>query len=122
MTRRLTSSSLAGTSRKLVAVGTPRLASMFSTMRAATPRSGSPASAFLAAFSSAFAAGAAGSLAAGWPPCVVGAAAGAAGVGARLRASAVVVPLVDADRPLPADTGAGAAPGVGGAMWSASRR
>src|SRR5829696_3232836 len=42
MTRRLTSSSLAGTSRKLVAVGTPRLASMFATMRAAAPRRGSP--------------------------------------------------------------------------------
>ena len=119
MTRRLTSSSLAGTSRKLVAVGTPRLASMFSTMRAATPRSGSPSS----AFSAVFAAGAAAAfLAAGWPPCVAGGAAGAAGVGARLRASAVVVPLADADRPLPAAVGAGAAPGVGGAMWSASRR
>ena len=37
---RLTSSSLAGTSRTEVAVGTPRLASMFSTMRAAAPRIG----------------------------------------------------------------------------------
>ena len=37
MTRRLTSSSLAGTSRKLVAVGTSRLASMLATMRAAAP-------------------------------------------------------------------------------------
>ena len=38
---RLTSSSLAGTARTDVAVGTSRLASMFSTMRAAAPRSGS---------------------------------------------------------------------------------
>src|SRR5918994_2469 len=44
MTRRLTSSSLAGTLRKLVAVGTSRLASMLVTMRAAAPRSGSPGS------------------------------------------------------------------------------
>ena len=42
MIRRLASSILAGMSRKLVAVGTPRLASMFSTMRAEAPRSGSP--------------------------------------------------------------------------------
>src|SRR4051794_38744245 len=40
MTLRLTSSSLAGTSRKLVAVGTSRLASMLATMRAAAPRRG----------------------------------------------------------------------------------
>ena len=38
---RLTSSSFAGTVRTEVAVGTVRLASMFSAMRAATPRSGS---------------------------------------------------------------------------------
>src|SRR4051812_45173851 len=37
---RLTSSSFAGTLRTDVAVGTPRLASMFSTMRAAAPRIG----------------------------------------------------------------------------------
>src|SRR4029077_20435728 len=41
---RLTSSSLAGTTRTEVAVGTPRLASMFSTVRAAAPRSGSGSS------------------------------------------------------------------------------
>src|SRR3954467_7280829 len=40
MTSRLTSSSLAGTSRKLVAVGTAGLASMLATMRAEAPRSG----------------------------------------------------------------------------------
>src|SRR5918996_1302435 len=40
--RRLTSSSLAGTFRKLVAVGMPRLAVMFWTIRAAAPRKGSP--------------------------------------------------------------------------------
>src|SRR6266513_2409652 len=37
---RLTSSSLAGTWRTLVAVGTPRLASMLETMRAPAPRRG----------------------------------------------------------------------------------
>src|SRR5215204_4837073 len=42
MTLRLTSRSLAGTFRKLVAVGTSRLASMLATMRAAAPRRGSP--------------------------------------------------------------------------------
>src|SRR5579864_8530489 len=36
---RLTSSKRAGTERTLVAVGTPRLASMFATMREAAPRS-----------------------------------------------------------------------------------
>ncbi len=41
---RLTSRSLAGTTRTDVAVGTPRLASMFSTVRAAAPRSGSGSS------------------------------------------------------------------------------
>lgn len=41
---RLTSSNFAGTFRKLVAVGTVRLFSMFSTIRAATPRIGVPSS------------------------------------------------------------------------------
>ena len=48
MTVRLTSSSLAGTLWKLVAVGTARLASMLATMRAAAPRMrlrGSPSAA-----------------------------------------------------------------------------
>ena len=51
MTRRLTSSSLAGTSRKLVAVGTSRLASMLATMRAPAPadRARRPGSAAAAA-------------------------------------------------------------------------
>src|SRR3954470_6672548 len=40
MSRRLASSSRAGTTRKEVAVGTPRLASMFCTVRAAAPRRG----------------------------------------------------------------------------------
>ena len=44
MMLRLTSSSFAGTTRKLVAVGTPRLASMFETITAPAPRIGSPAS------------------------------------------------------------------------------
>ena len=39
-TRRLTSSSRAGTVRTLVAVGTERLASMLATIREAAPRSG----------------------------------------------------------------------------------
>src|SRR3954468_14129159 len=42
MTLRLTSSSLAGTLRKLVAVGTSRLASMFLTITAPTPLINSP--------------------------------------------------------------------------------
>src|SRR5215217_2807838 len=41
---RLTSSSFAGIARTDVAVGTPRLASMFSTLRAAAPRRGSGSS------------------------------------------------------------------------------
>ena len=40
MTLRLTSSSRAGTTRVLVAVGTARLASMLAAMRAAAPRRG----------------------------------------------------------------------------------
>src|SRR5215469_14155679 len=39
MTIRLSMSNLAGIARTLVAVGTPRLASMFATVRAAAPRS-----------------------------------------------------------------------------------
>ncbi len=39
MTIRLSMSSLAGTARTLVAVGTVRLAAMFCTVRAAAPRS-----------------------------------------------------------------------------------
>ena len=62
---RLTSSSRAGTVRTLVAVGTPRLASMLATIREAAPRSG-VASSFTAAIGAsgagaAAAAGAAGS-------------------------------------------------------------
>ena len=64
MTRRLTSSSLAGTLRKLVAVGTPRLRSMLATIMAPAPRMSWPASA-------AWPAGAAG--------CGAAAAAGAGG-------------------------------------------
>ncbi len=41
---RLTSRSLAGTARTLVAVGTPSEASMLATMRPAAPRSGTAAS------------------------------------------------------------------------------
>ena len=89
MTERLTSSRRAGTSRKLVAVGTESDFSMFSTMRAPTPRIGSPGTAGGAAGGST-AAGAAG---------VAGAAA-AAGVGGAAGAaplaggtSLVVTPL-----------------------------
>ena len=42
MIRRLTSSSFAGISRKLVAVGTARLASMLVTIRAAAPLMATP--------------------------------------------------------------------------------
>ena len=79
---RLTSRSLAGTTRKLVAVGTPRLASMFSTMRAATPRMGSPgasgAGALASALALALAVAVAGASAAGF----AGSAAGAEPAGA----------------------------------------
>ncbi len=85
---------------------------MFSTMRAATPRSGWPSASRLSA-------GAAGALAAGVGAGagagVVGAAGAAAGgaiVPARLPATGVVIPLPD---------GTGAA-GVAGVWWSASRR
>src|SRR4051794_23354158 len=57
---RLTSSSLAGTSRKLVAVGAPRLASMLSTIRAEAPRSGSAAPHSLAGIAGAAGPGGAG--------------------------------------------------------------
>src|SRR3954466_273631 len=59
ITRRLISSSLAGTSRKLVAVGTSREATMLAAMRAAAPRSGWPTGAL----------GAAGAAAAGAATC-----------------------------------------------------
>src|SRR5262245_22243621 len=68
MTRRLTSRSLAGTSRKLVAVGTARLRSMLATTAAPAPRIGSPGSGAVAAGSVAgtgAAAGGAGVLGAG---------------------------------------------------------
>jgi hypothetical protein len=100
MTRRLTSSSLAGTWRKLVAVGTPSDDSMFVAVRAAAPRRGeasaSPAGgggAGLGAGAGAgagFAAGAAGA----------GAAVGA-GFGAAGACVAASVPLV-AGAPSPA--------------------
>ncbi len=82
MTRRLTSRSLAGTSRNDVAVGTSRLASMLATIRAPTPRIASPGSS---------AASAAASDVAAVPLAVVTGAvdgagpAGAAGVGGRGR-------------------------------------
>src|ERR1700722_9937682 len=92
MTRRLSATSLAGMSRTLVAVGTWRLASMFATVRAAAPLSGTISSdstgtaggvvVTAAATGAAAAAGAAGS---GAALVTVGAAAGAA---------LVVVPLL----------------------------
>jgi hypothetical protein len=99
---RLTSSSLAGTERTDVAVGTSRLASMFVTMRAAAPRRGSgsspssttgavpfDAAGFGAAgVGGAGAAGAGGAVGAAGAGAGAGAAvagAGAAGAGGRLR-------------------------------------
>ena len=55
---RLTSSRRAGTVRTLVAVGTPRLASMLATIREAAPRSGTACSASAAAAAGAVTAGA----------------------------------------------------------------
>src|SRR4051812_36058073 len=65
---RFTSRRRAGTSRKLVAVGTSRDFSMFSTILAATPRMGSPTTAgaaFSAALSAAFSGAVAGAVALG---------------------------------------------------------
>ena len=71
---RLTSSSLAGTVRTLVAVGTARLASMLATMRAAAPRS---ATASMGAAPLAGGAAAAGAVAAGAGCATAGAGAAA---------------------------------------------
>ena len=79
MTLRLTSSSLAGTSRKLVAVGTARLASMLATMRAAAPRIGLAGRAGLGRLGRGRAAAAA---AAGRRAAALGAGAGAGAAGA----------------------------------------
>src|SRR6185369_7990641 len=81
MTMRLSASSLAGTARTLVAVGTCSEASMFDTMRAATPRIGdvwAPAGAPGVAAGAALAGAAAVGVGAG----AVGVGAGAVGVGA----------------------------------------
>src|SRR5262245_48843071 len=122
MTRRLTSSSLAGTSRKLVAVGTPRLASMFWTMRAAAPLRGSPSGSVTAAAGAA--AGAAVTRAAeGGATEGTGAAGGAVGTGARLRAVVAVAPLVARLDGVAAPASGGVVvPGAVGATWSTSRR
>src|SRR3954452_23627876 len=77
MTLRLTSSRRAGTLRKLVAVGTPRLRSMLATMAAPAPRIGSPASAVPAGA----AAGAGGAVAVGGDGAVAVGVAGAVAVG-----------------------------------------
>src|SRR5919206_2949688 len=77
MTTRLSISSLAGTARTLVAVGTVRLASMFATTRAAGPRRRTVVSAASSAAGAAFGAGAFG--AAAWG--CAGAGAGAVGAG-----------------------------------------
>jgi hypothetical protein len=103
MTRRFTSSSLAGTLRKLVAVGTWRLASMFWTILAATPRSGWP--------------GASSSVAAGgwvgWGRAGDGWAAAGAGAGAGAGAAAAAGAAAGE-----AGAGAGAA-GTGAPFWCA---
>ena len=84
---RFTSSRRAGTVRTEVAVGTPRLASMFTTVRAAAPRSGSGASP-----------SAVGALAAGAGVAAAGAGAGddagaGAGAGAGAAAGRAAEPL-----------------------------
>src|SRR4051794_9462827 len=81
MTLRFTSSRRAGTLRKLVAVGTPRLRSMLATMAAPAPRIGSPASVTST-----------GAAAAGAAVGVAGAGAGAAG------AEGAAPPLVTGER------------------------
>ena len=89
-TLRLTSSSLAGTLRKLVAVGTSRLAAMFFTMTAPTPLISSPGS---SAGSSAGAAAAAGAGVGGGAATGVASgdgAGGAAGVGGLAGCAAAV--------------------------------
>src|SRR5437588_1319619 len=96
---RLTSRSLAGTWRTLVAVGTPRLASMLATMRAAAPRRGTG----LSSASSRAAVGPAGWAAAG------GAWAGAAGAAGALGAAGG-----EAAGAVAAAAAAGGAAGVGG--------
>ncbi len=118
MTRRLTSSSLAGTPRTLVAVGTSRLASMLATMRAAAPRRGTPSSSAVeAGFALAGAAAGAGA---------VGAGAGAEPLAVGAGALAGAWPLAAGPRPLVVGGGcrgrgaAGAGAGAGVA-WSVSR-
>src|SRR5262245_41273763 len=90
MTLRLTSRSLAGMFRKLVAVGTARLRSMLATMSAPAPRIGSPTGPGSAAGASGgdgaagVVAGAAGGGAGAGPlggPATVGGGGGAAGAG-----------------------------------------
>src|SRR5207302_3773794 len=95
---RLTSRSLAGTWRTLVAVGTPRLASMLATMRAAAPRRGTG----LSSASSRAAVGPAGWAAAGGAWAGAAGAAGALGAAGGAAAGAVA-----------AAAAAGGAAGVG---------
>src|SRR5689334_15018181 len=83
---RLTSSSFAGTLRTDVAVGTPRLASMFSTMRAAAPRIGFGVSPSTTSGDKQLPPGA-------------GAGAGAAGAGAGAGAVAAPLPVLAAALP-----------------------
>ena len=98
MTRRLTSSSLAGISRKLVAVGTARLASMLLTIRAAAPLRATPAgSAGFSAFAlagSVFSGSAFFSGSAGFSACGAGASASGAASGAGAAAGAPLALLV----------------------------
>src|SRR3984957_19744076 len=87
MTIRLSMGRFAGTARTLVAVGTPRLATMFAAVRAAAPRSlltsASAGGADAAPLACGWAAGLAGGAGAGAGSTAGGAAAvGAAGVGA----------------------------------------
>src|SRR5450755_5069170 len=89
MTIRLSTSSLAGTARTLVAVGTPRLAVMLVTVRAAAPRSlltsapgpagGACGAGVAGGASAACGAGVAAGAGGAWKVCDLGADGGAAG-------------------------------------------
>src|SRR5688572_1663601 len=87
MTLRLTSSSLAGTLRKLVAVGTVRLRAMLAAIVALTPRMGVPGSS--AAFAAAGLAGCAGLAASPGCPAATGVAAAPGACGGRVAPSVV---------------------------------
>src|SRR6056297_3720399 len=95
ITLRLTSSSLAGTLRKLVAVGTVRLRSMLAAIAAPTPRIGLPGSSSGFSFGVGSAAGAGfaagdGAAVAGAGPAFAAAGAGSAGLAAAAGSAGAV--------------------------------